>query len=143
MSLNRLTKDQLVEKLKREEKLTAELEIKLGDTRRELSKMEQNANEAFQLANRANITVETFRYLLEETDRSEGHLRVALENLSALHEGGVGASSVRGKVIERMRKLTGPVVICPRCGQVQKSAEHDVLLCQVCVSERVLSQRQD
>lgn len=143
MGLKDLTKAQLVEKLRREEKLTAQLEIDLEDARRRAGEEQDHAIQAVQLANRANSAVETFRFLQEGSERTERSLSNALDNVGQLQRDAVAMSRLKSRVIERLRKLSGPVVICPRCGDVQRSEEHDVLLCSKCMAERTLSERRD
>jgi len=135
MSLNRLTKDQLVKRLKEEEKHSAQLEIDLEDARRRLSAMEQTAHEALQTARTASRTVETFRYIQEGSDKTESYFSQALEAMTELHRKVLAASKVRGRVITNLRAMIDPVIICPRCGAVEVSDEPNILLCERCFGE--------
>jgi len=143
MNLDRLTKAQLIEKLNKEERLTSQLEVELEETRKRLEKaqarvseLEQISAEALQTAQRASRAAETFRYSVEKEEKLAGAFAQTSRGLVTAMDVLTESNVIRGGTIRNLQKLFSPVTICPQCGHVRQSEEHDVLLCDKCLAAR-------
>lgn len=153
MKLDRFTKAQLIKKLKTEERLTAKLEVTLekanADLRQDhfdlnkaherIKELEQISAEALQTAKQASRAVETFRYTGEkEIDLAASFAKTSKGLIGALNAT-MESNLIRENMVQNLRKLFHPVTICPRCGHIQRSKEHNVLLCDACMAARTKS----
>jgi len=137
MSLNRLTKDQLVKRLKEEEKLSSRLEVDLEDARRRVKELEETSTKALRTAQRASRAVETFRYIQEQSSSMVENLSRVVDGLMGVQKIETAGSSARKRAVEQLRQLSETVAICPKCGNVRPNDEHDNLLCEICMTGRL------
>lgn len=136
MDLNRFTKIQLIKKLEGEEKLTSQLEVDVEEAEKRIKELEQISTETLQTAQRASRAVETFRYSMERELRLGSFLATTTRGLVGSMDATTEANVIRDNIIQNLRKLSGPVIICPKCGHVLRSKEPDVLLCDACMKAR-------